>query len=160
RLDIGFGNRGVLNTGCAPSDIVGYNTFSVAVQRDCKILLAVTQNDALVVTRYLSNGDPDETFNKVVVRHAGHFFYVFVCIQTDGDIALAGFLSADSTASFSPDAHAASNIVMAQCDREGNIEHRSKTDVTGNASSAQFAMQPDDKIVALYSGYGASGTLL
>lgn len=145
KLDNSFGTNGIVTTDISSSDEEGR---SVAIQEDEKIVVAGTNGTHFIVVRYLSTGEPDNTFGTsgTVTTRLGTStsFVTSVLIQDDGKILVAGNISTPT----------GSDLAIARYEPDGDPDTGFGTDGITTASPGTFAgimslaLQQDGKIIA------------
>lgn len=102
-LDTSFGGTGIVQTDFGSG---GGSAHDIEVQPDGRIVVTGSANSQLVVSRYLSNGNLDTTFNGtgfVTTNLDGLSVGYAVALQADGKIVAAGEGTADTVIRFNND---------------------------------------------------------
>ncbi len=161
-LDLTFSGDGKTTTGfMLPSGTLSDGAYSVAIQRDGKIVVAGYSDDAgnydFALVRYNANGTLDNTFNldgKVTTDFAGHGEEAYsIAIQRDGKIVVAG--TSYNGANY--------DFALARYNVDGTLDNtfsgdgKLTTDFgSSNDEAHSVAIQGDGKIVV--AGYSYSNS--
>jgi uncharacterized delta-60 repeat protein len=149
-LDNTFGNNGIVSTDFGNTD----RPFSIAIQKDGKVLVLGNSGDQLAIARYNFGGTLDTTFDtdgKMILTDTG--FAPSIATKADGRIVV----SATSTNG---------DLLLLQLNSDGSldltfdVDGRVTTNIEGIDSLLKFVIQSDGKIVAVGSAASGSKSLV
>jgi uncharacterized delta-60 repeat protein len=156
-LDPSFNFNGKVRTAVGDSHSIAN---ALAIQNDGKIVVVgrgfLSKNENFIITRYLQNGQLDNSFNTtgvVMTDFMNQSDEVYsVVIQPDGKILVAGRSTAIDTGYFALARYLQNGSLDTSFDHDGKVLVRFSEDNSGVAAKS-VALQSDGKIIAIGVSY-------